>query len=69
MPSRHEAPQALDRFLHEVGVPIELLTDGAPGLVKGEWSKIYKRHFIHQRATKPHSPWQNPAELSGDIVK
>ena len=52
-----------------MGVPIKLLTDGAPELVKGEWSKICKRHFIHQRATEPHSPWQNPAELSDGIVK
>ena len=28
-----------------------------------------RRHKISQRITEPHSPWQNPAELSGGIVK
>ena len=67
--SRSEAPQALDRFLNEVGIPMEMMTDGAPELVHGEWTKICKCRYIHQRATEPESPWQNPAELAGGIIK
>jgi len=69
MPTRSSAPKALDRFLHEVGVPPELLTDNAPELVAGEWSKLCKRYNVKQRATEPYSPWQNPAELEGGIIK
>ena len=60
---------ALDRFLHDVGIATGLLTDGAKELHLGEWGRTCKRHKIFQRITEPHSPWQNPAELSGGIIK
>jgi len=69
MPARSSAPKALDRFLHEIGVPPELLTDNAPELVEGEWAKLCRRHNIKQKFTEPYSPWQNPAELEGGIIK
>ena len=64
-----DACHALDRFLHDVGIATELLTDGAKELHLGEWGNTCRRHKISQRITEPHSPWQNPAELSGGIVK
>mmetsp|Transcript_10258 Transcript_10258/g.14493 ORF Transcript_10258/g.14493 Transcript_10258/m.14493 type:complete len:310 (+) Transcript_10258:634-1563(+) len=63
------ANHALDRFIHEVGVPVEMLTDGALELHKVEWGKICQKHEIFQTTTEPHSPWQNPSELSGGIIK
>ena len=36
MQSRSHAPQALDRFFHEVGLPLEMLTDNAPEFLEGE---------------------------------
>ena len=67
--TKADAYKALDRFLHEVGIPHEILTDGAKELTKGEWGKTCSRYKIHQRITEPHSPWQNPAELRGGIIK
>ena len=63
------AHHALDRFIHDVGMPTEMLTDGARELTLGEWGKTCRRHKINQVTTEPHSPWQNPAELAGGIVK
>jgi hypothetical protein len=69
MKSKSHAHHALDRFLHEVGIPIEILTDGAQELILAEWGKLCRKHRIHQVTTEPHSPWQNHAELSGGIIK
>ncbi len=69
MKSKSNAHHSLDRFLHDVGVPQELLTDGAKELIHTEWGKTCRRHKIHQVTTEPYSPWQNPAELAGGIVK
>ena len=69
MKSKAHAHHTLDRFLHEVGIPIELLTDGAKELIVADWGNLCRKHRIHQVTTEPHSPWQNPAELSGGIIK
>ncbi len=69
MKSKSHAHHTLDRFLHEVGIPIEILTDGAQELIMAEWGKLCRKHRIHQVTTEPHSPWQNHAELSGGIIK
>ena len=46
-----------------------MLTDGAKELVVAEWGKTCQRHKIYQVTTEPHSPWQNPAEKNGGLVK
>ena len=69
MKSKAHAHHALDRFLHDVGVPTEILTDGAKELTQAEWGKSCRRHKIRQITTEPHTPRQNPAELAGGIVK
>jgi hypothetical protein len=69
MKSKAHAHHALDRFLHEIGIPGEMLTDGASELTKAEWGRTCRKHKIRQLTTEPHSPWQNPAELSGGIIK
>ena len=69
MKSKSHAHHALDRFIHEVGVPTELTTDGAKELTLGQWHKTCLKHRIYQVSTEPHSPWQNHAELIGGIVK
>jgi hypothetical protein len=66
---KSHAHHTLDRFLHEVGIPIELLTDGAKELIVADWGNLCRKHRIHQTTTEPHSPWQNPAELCGGIIK
>ena len=68
MKKKEDAHHALDRFIHEVGVPHEILTDGALELTKAEWGKTCRRHNIQQITTEPHSPWMNPSELAGGII-
>ena len=67
--SKSEAPEALALFIHEVGIPTEILSDGASELTKGNFAKRCQMHNIRQRTTKPHSPWQNHSELVGGIIK
>ena len=69
MKNKSHAHHALDRFLHEVGIPTELLTDGAKELTVSEWGKTCRKHKIRQITTEPHTPRQNPAELAGGIIK
>ena len=67
--TKGEAPSALSTFIHEVGIPTSLHTDGAKELRKGEWGKICRKRHIHQTETEPHSPWQNPSEYSIGTIK
>lgn len=69
MKSKSHAGHALDRFIHEVGVPREILTDGAKELIFADWGKTCAKHRIYQVTTEPDSPWQNHAELMGGIIK
>jgi hypothetical protein len=69
LPSNSKAHEALDRFLHDVGIPSELLTDGAKELTLSKWGETCRRHKIHTKMTKPHSPWQNYCEMTGGIIK
>jgi hypothetical protein len=69
MKQKGHAHYALDRFIHEVGIPTEILTDGAKELILSEWGRICRKHSIQQVTTEPHSPWQNPAESTGGMVK
>ena len=69
MQGKKESHLALNTFLHEIGVPSELHTDGAGELVHGEWKTLCQRHKIHRTYTEPHSPWQNIAERAGGVIK
>ena len=69
MKEKAHVHHALDRFLHEVGIPSEMMTDGARELTLFEWGKICVRHKIKQSRTEAHSTWQNPAELGGGVAK
>ena len=59
MKHKSDAHHALDTFIHEVGIPEEMLTDNAKELHLGEWGKTCRRRRIRQLTTEPHSPWQN----------
>ena len=69
MKKKEHAHHALDRFLHEVGVPHTILSDGAKELHLAKWGVTCRRHNIRQKVTEPHSLWQNHAKRSGGIVK
>ena len=53
MKGKDHSPYALDRFLHEVGIPTELMTDGAKELIHGDWSKLCRKHIILKRILNP----------------
>lgn len=69
MKEKSHSHHALDSFLHEVGIPSAIHTDGTKELTLGQWGKTCRKHRIHMSNTEPHSPWQNHAELIGGIVK
>ena len=56
MESKSDAHFALNRFVHEVGVPTELHTDGSKEQALGRWRKICQKHAIYRTWTEPHSP-------------
>lgn len=65
---KNDAHHTLDSFIHDIGIPEEMLTNNAKELHVGEWDKTCKRWKIRQLTTEPNSPWQNHAELVGGIV-
>ena len=69
MESKADAPFALNRFIHEVGVPTEIHTDGSKEQSQGRWKKICQKHSIYRTWNEPYSPWQNLAEKAGGIIK
>ena len=69
MESKSDAHFALNRFIHEVGVPTELHTDGSKEQALGNWKRLCQRHSIYRTWTEPHSPWQNLAEKAGGVIK
>eukprot|EP00536_Pseudo-nitzschia_multiseries_P015983 jgi/Psemu1/44457/gm1.44457_g len=61
------AHQGLKVFIHEVGIPEHLISDGAPEqrarrTYKTHWNSIVKCNHIHQTFIQPHCPFQNRAE-------
>ena len=69
MESKGDAPFALNRFIHEVGVPTKMHTDGSKEQSQGRWKKTCQKHAIYRTWDEPYSPWQNLAEKAGGIIK
>ena len=69
MISKAHAHETLDMFIHEIGVPQKIHTDGALELCKGNWGKIFVKHHIKQSETELYSPWQNHAERAVAIIR
>lgn len=62
MKKESDTSKALNKFIFLVGVPKELVSDGAWVETQGKFGKVVKEYWIkHQHITKPHSPWQNGA--------
>lgn len=51
MKQETDAHHMLNRFLHEVGIPIEIHTDGVKSLSLDEWAKICRKYKINQTTT------------------
>ena len=53
---------ALDKCIHHIGVPNELLTNRALELTTSNCVKACVKHSIIQNTTEPHTPKIKPAE-------
>ena len=56
--------QDLMSFIHDVGVPQTLVSDGAKALIHGNSRDVLDEYRIQTKITVPYSPWQNAAESS-----
>jgi hypothetical protein len=59
-----DASEALTEVIQSVGIPKELVLDGARAETQGEFGKIMKEYKIKPRTSEPYSGWQNRAEAS-----
>jgi len=59
-----EVGDALNEVIRSVGVPKELISDGAKAELYGWFSEVAKEYRVKQRQTEPYSAWQNRAEAS-----
>jgi hypothetical protein len=57
-----DAGDALNEFICTVGVPKEMISDGAKVKTQGNFGKVIKEYRIKQRTMEPYSPWQNRAD-------
>ena len=69
MQSESQAPDALNEFIHDVGIPNELHTYGAKVATFGNWVKICKKVVIKRTIAEPYSSWHTPAEKGVKLVK
>ena len=69
MKMKSQAGDTFHRFIEEIGIPSEMLSDGAKELLYATFRKLCQKFRILQTRTEPESPWQNPAELAGGTLK
>ena len=53
---------SLMTFIQDIGVPRDLVTDGAKEETLGTWLETAKKFRIRQHIAEPYSQWQNRAE-------
>ncbi len=59
----------MNEVIRTVGVPKELISDGARAEVYGHFGAVAREYRIKQRLTEPYSGWQNRAEAAIREVK
>jgi hypothetical protein len=64
-----EAASALNEVIRTVGVPKELVSDGAKAETQGRFAELAREYRIKQRQTEPYSGWQNRAEAAIREIK
>ena len=69
MPTKANAGDKLNTFIHTYGIPEELTTDGAKEETLGTWNAVRKKFLIHQTTTEPYTPQQNKTELEIKALK
>jgi hypothetical protein len=56
-------------FIHEVGIPHKIHSDGAGEVVASEFRKKLNKYEVYLTTNEPYSPWQNDAERKIGLVK
>ena len=64
-----DAAEALNEVVRTVGVPKELVSDGAKAEVQGRFAAVANEYRIKKRITEPYSGWQNRAEAAIREIK
>jgi hypothetical protein len=64
MRKKSEAGEALNAMIRTIGVPKDLVSDGAGERTGGCFGKTVKEYKIQNRLSEPYRPWQNRAESS-----
>lgn len=64
MKLKSDAGQALQEFIHDIGIPSALHIDDAKELTSGHWEHVRKTYGIRQTLAEPYSPFQNRAEVN-----
>jgi hypothetical protein len=59
-----DASEALTEVICSIGIPKELVSDGARVETQGDFGKMIKEYKIKPRTTEPYSEWQNCAEAA-----
>jgi hypothetical protein len=54
-----EVGDALNEVIRSIGVPKELVSDGARAETAGRFGEVIKEYRIKQQLTEPYSGWQN----------
>jgi hypothetical protein len=65
MKTDSEFPDVYLDFIRQYGIPSALRRDNAKSGMIQPVKQIHQDLVIAAQWTKPHSPWQNPAELNG----
>jgi hypothetical protein len=69
MRRKGEARDSLVEFIHDIGIPSELHTDGAKEETLGKWKEVMQKFDIKPTMSEPYSPWQVGVERSIREVK
>ena len=61
---KSECDEALSKFIHDLGAPGEMTTDGSKEKTSrnSKFQKLFKKHDIPYRVCEPERPNNNPAE-------
>jgi hypothetical protein len=59
-----DTADALNNVIQLVGIPMELVSDGAKANTQGRFGTVLKEFHVKQQTTEAYSAWQNRAEAS-----